>query len=219
MGRLPGPAARAARGLAGRGSGAPALPLRLARQALVDPDSVPAQQEPRLTFNVSHSRDHALFALARGREVGVDLESIRERNSDGVADRFFTPDESAALRALDDESERRRAFFSLWSAKEAFIKATGLGLSQSLASFGFELARVSVPGARERAPGLVPVQLRWHRDDPRASESWRVHALAPNDEFAAALVTAGNPRTLSLRVWNAARALPLPETNTGATIL
>jgi 4'-phosphopantetheinyl transferase len=84
----------------------------------LDPWSAPSPSDggPPLTFNVSHSRGRGLYALGRGRELGVDLEEMRARKSDGVANRFFAAGESAALRAIDDEQARRRSFFLIWSA-------------------------------------------------------------------------------------------------------
>ncbi|MDQ3928579.1 MAG: 4'-phosphopantetheinyl transferase superfamily protein, partial [Chloroflexota bacterium] len=71
-----------------------------------------------LRFNVSHSRDRALYALARGREVGVDVEYMRtDLEYEGIAKRFFSPRESAVLRALP-KSQRCEAFFNCWTRKE-----------------------------------------------------------------------------------------------------
>jgi len=174
----------------------------------LEPASAPAPRDggPPLTFNVSHSQGRALYALARGREVGVDLEGIRERRSDGVANRFFAPAESAALRAIADEADRRRAFFFVWSAKEAFIKATGAGLSQSMSSFVFELARVGAPpgsGPDEARSLLAPVAVRSHRDDAQAHQRWSVHPVSPAGGFSGALVAEGAVR-VRLCAWDAA---------------
>ncbi|GAC1348423.1 MAG: 4'-phosphopantetheinyl transferase superfamily protein [Myxococcales bacterium] len=142
----------------------------------LDPRSAPALDGPPLTFNVSHSGALGLYALARGREVGVDIEHIRPRKTDQVAARFFHARESAALRALTDDEARRAAFFRVWCCKEAFIKATGAGLSQSMSSFEFVLG----PGG--------PRAVAWHRDDAGAAARWSVHLLAPAAGYAAALI-------------------------------
>lgn len=133
---------------------------------------------PDVRFNVSHSHAVGLYAFSSGREVGVDVEAIRKRNSDGVANRFFHANESAALAKLPD-AQRVEAFFGVWCCKEAFIKATGAGLSQSLSSFEFEL------GPRG------PVRLSWFRDDPQAPGRWTVHLLDPADGVRAALIAEG----------------------------
>ena len=131
-----------------------------------------------VTFNVSHSQGLALFALARGVAIGVDIEAVRGRRSDEVANRFFHPDESAWLRTLPEES-RREAFYAIWCAKEAFIKATGNGLSQGLASFSFALGREG------------PQRLGWLRDQPDGPARWELHPLDPAAGFRAALVIEG----------------------------
>ncbi len=88
-----------------------------------------------LRFNLSHSGRSAAIALCRGQEVGVDLETISGKVTvkKAIARRFFHPDEQRWL-ALDDANYLPR-FTQLWSIKEAWLKALGTGLTQSLASF------------------------------------------------------------------------------------
>lgn len=91
--------------------------------------------EPSLCFNLSHSGDLALIAIAREREVGIDVEQIRpERASMAIAERFFSPYESGILHALADD-ERIAAFFRCWTRKESYIKARGDGFGLPLDSF------------------------------------------------------------------------------------
>jgi 4'-phosphopantetheinyl transferase len=106
-----------------------------------------------LRFNLAHSGELALYAIARGRAVGVDVERVRElRDADAVARRFFAPAEAEALRELPAE-RRPLAFFTCWTRKEAYVKARGGGLGLGLDSFqvGVEPREraccVSVPGA------------------------------------------------------------------------
>ncbi|MCE9625238.1 MAG: 4'-phosphopantetheinyl transferase superfamily protein, partial [Deltaproteobacteria bacterium] len=80
-------------------------------------------------FNLAHSSGTALFAFAIGREVGVDIEFIREPVDEAaIARRYFHPEEAAALLALPN-AERSREFFRLWTRKEAYLKAGGEGVS------------------------------------------------------------------------------------------
>jgi 4'-phosphopantetheinyl transferase len=82
---------------------------------LAGPDPAP------VCFNVSHSHGMALFALSGRCEVGVDLERVRPFSDEmGLADRFFTPREAAALRALDAHG-RLETFFRIWTRKEAYL--------------------------------------------------------------------------------------------------
>jgi 4'-phosphopantetheinyl transferase len=174
-----------------RATGGDAAALRFAYGAhgkpALDPRSAPPLSGPPLTFNVSHSGALGLYALSRGREVGVDIEHIRARKSDDVAARFFHPRESAALRAILDEGARRAAFFRVWCCKEAFIKATGAGLSQSMSSFEFVLGP------------LGPRSVAWHRDDAASAGRWSVHLLAPSPDYAAALIAERRDADLGAR--------------------
>ena len=83
-----------------------------------------------LEFNLSHSQDAALFAVAR-HAVGVDLEAIRPvQYALSVAERFFTPAEIAGLR-LQPPERLSEAFLRFWTRKEAYLKASGHGLSDA----------------------------------------------------------------------------------------
>ena len=128
-----------------------------------------------LRFNVSHSGDYALYAVSRDVEVGVDVELPRGRRTDALARRFFAPGEQERLFALE-EPARSEAFFELWTCKEAFLKATGEGLSRSLRSYEIDPAQGRV---------------LWARDEDAAR--WSVHPLHPPAPYRAALVAEGKP--------------------------
>lgn len=82
-----------------------------------------------LRFSVSHSGGVALLAVAWRREVGVDLERIsRALSPEELAPQVLSEREQAWLREQAPE-QRRSAFLTLWTAKEAYVKATGQGLS------------------------------------------------------------------------------------------
>lgn len=151
--------------------------------------------DPRLDlrFNVSHSRGRALFAFARGREVGVDLEFRRPLpDADAIAGRFFSSGERAALAALPPEA-RADAFFSCWARKEAYIKGTGGGMITMLRTFDVSLA----PGD---PPALLAVP-----SDPSAVERWSLYDPPPIPGYAAALAVEG--RGLALRCFTCGPAL------------
>ncbi|MBK3801003.1 4'-phosphopantetheinyl transferase superfamily protein [Azospirillum brasilense] len=127
-------------------------------------------------FNLADCKDHVLIAIAPCAtvELGVDVERLRRLpDAAGIAERFFAPEERDAFAALPD-ALRDEAFLNGWTRKEAFIKATGQGLSTPLDRFAVELtpgrpARLlSLDGALEAgdatdwslfdlrpAPGLV----------------------------------------------------------------
>lgn len=94
-------------------------------------------------FNLSHSHDLALCAVARSGELGVDVEKCRGIDYLDMARRFFSPNETNNLLALSDD-QSRLGFFACWTRKEAYIKAKGLGLSLPLGQFSVEL-RPGIP--------------------------------------------------------------------------
>ncbi len=97
------------------------------------PEFKPAGETPASTirthFNLSHSGDTIVIALAEGLELGVDVEELDRNTPTGrLARRFFTEAESHAVESAD-ETDRNRVFFHCWTAKEAVLKATGSGLT------------------------------------------------------------------------------------------
>jgi 4'-phosphopantetheinyl transferase len=85
-----------------------------------------------LQFNLSHSHDWGVVAVAPHREVGIDLERVRERAAaPRLVNRFYAEHERAAFETAPP-SDQMRIFFRLWTRKEGHIKATGSGLSVSL---------------------------------------------------------------------------------------
>jgi 4'-phosphopantetheinyl transferase len=142
-----------------------------------------------LRFNVSHSHGTALYALTRGREIGVDLEHIRgDLKAEQIAERFFSRSETIALRALPP-SLREYAFFLCWTRKEAYIKARGEGLSLPLDQFDVSL----MPGE--------PAALLSTRPDADEALRWSLLNLAPACGCAAALAVKGRDWTLSCWRW------------------
>jgi len=96
-----------------------------------------------LEFNLSHCEDMVVVAISGCGAVGVDVERVRDMpDAKSLAAHFFAPAENAALAAAP-VSERRGLFFSIWTRKEAYVKATGEGLSRPLDSF--EAARLEPP--------------------------------------------------------------------------
>jgi 4'-phosphopantetheinyl transferase len=139
-----------------------ALRLVLARCLGVSPPRVSYEKGPHgkprlsralapLEFNLSHSGQLALVAVARDRSLGVDIEQVRDLGELlDLADQHFSPQERTGLRSLPP-GERRAAFFRCWTRKEAVIKACGEGLSYPLPSFDVDLAPGSTSALRRYA--------------------------------------------------------------------
>ena len=134
---------------------------------------------PPVEFNLSHSDDLALVAVARAHPVGVDLERWSEVEHLELAERFFSPGERSALRALAHAPHLVEAgFFAAWTRKEAYLKATGQGITRGLHHFDVALA----PGE--------PARLLADRLDDQATARWAMFALDPAPGYSAALVVA-----------------------------
>ncbi len=142
-----------------------------------------------LNFNLSHTEGMAVLALARGRRVGVDVERVRENlHPLELADRFFSSSEAAWLRS-QPPAQRIPSFFACWTAKEAYIKACGNGLSQPLSGFSLIPQSANQPCALEV------------RDNPEPSAEWSVWQLDLGPNLRGALAAEGRELTLSLRSW------------------
>ncbi len=119
-------------------------------------------------FNVSHSHEVALIAIALGREVGIDVERRRAVPDAGtIARDSFPPSEAA----LGDE-----AFLELWTRKEAVLKASGLGLAEGLSD-----VEVGVRPLAERSV----VALATHG-------SWSLLSFEPCEGYIAAVAAEGS---------------------------
>lgn len=143
-----------------------------------------------LEFNVSHSGNLAVIAAAVGRVVGVDVEAMDESVSrDELATRFFSARERQAYFAIS-ESQRLAAFYRIWTCKEAYLKATGIGLS-------FPLGQFSVTAAIDEPPGLLHVDER-----PEEIQRWSFVAPPVGTGHAAALAVEGHGWTLRCGTWD-----------------
>lgn len=154
----------------------------------VDPATLAFGSEPRgkpfleqsasdgdLRFNLSHSRSLVAVGLARGRDVGVDLEWIHHlADWSLVAARIFSARELDELYSLP-EPRQREAFFNGWTRKEAYLKATGEGLTDALPAIEVALA-----------PGQEPRLLRLY-SDAEAARQWTMRAIPLPRDFAGAV--------------------------------
>lgn len=86
----------------------------------------------RVHFNLSHSGGWVLCAVGE-KAVGCDIEKITEE-PEGVAERFFHPEETAYLRAFQGRA-RTELFYRLWTWKESYVKMTGEGMFLPLQDF------------------------------------------------------------------------------------
>ncbi|WP_124726730.1 4'-phosphopantetheinyl transferase family protein [Staphylospora marina] len=124
-----------------------------------------------IRFNLSHAGDWFVLAVSSDREVGVDVEPVREfPDADSVVERFFTPAETGRYLRLKEE-KGWAAFFICWTRREAYLKATGEGLTGEM-----DESRVWIAGEEE---------------EPDKTKPWTVVDLVLGEEVAAALCAEG----------------------------
>ena len=87
---------------------------------------------PGIGFNLSHSGNMVICAVGNG-AVGCDVEKITEA-PEGVAERFFHPNEIKYLNLCDGRTANEN-FFRIWTMKESYIKMTGEGMRLPLDRF------------------------------------------------------------------------------------
>jgi 4'-phosphopantetheinyl transferase len=153
-----------------------------------DKPELPPGASPRIEFNLSHSDEAAYFAFAAGKRVGVDIERMRPRTDvDGLGRQVFTLQERRKLSATP-EQEKQNVFFSIWTQKEAYIKAIGLGLSAPVREI--TVAEGLIPRGEETGIGLVQGY----------GALWSVLKLPAPDGYKAALAVEGRISSDRLRV-------------------
>jgi 4'-phosphopantetheinyl transferase len=144
----------------------------------------PALRDRGIEFNASHSGDLVALAFARETPVGVDVERKRQLHDTlALARRYFSAEEVAIVEKATDAAD---AFFTIWTAKEAIVKASGKGIGTG------DLHGFTVPF---RDPQLRPVV-----------DGWSVAAIdAQLDGYYAAVAARdGDRRINSCRIESAA---------------
>lgn len=157
--------------------GCPPSELRHARAAHGRP-YVEAEAAPR--YNLAHTRERALIALALGADVGVDLEAPRAvARREALLARSFTPRERAAIAASPDPE---RLLLHAWAGKEALVKAIGRGIAYGLAKVELALDAHAVRGLATLA-------------GPAADAGpWTVGSFELDEGYLGALAWHGAPR-------------------------
>lgn len=138
-----------------------------------------AQGKPELEghpirFNLSHSRDRAVYAISAEYPVGIDIEYIHNLAAGDLVDRFFSPAESALFHRLP-AAIQQAAFFHAWTQKEAYLKAEGTGLSTPLNQI-----EVSID---PRTPARIV--------SAPTPDLWQIHKLEISHEYAGAIAIGG----------------------------
>ncbi len=133
------------------------------------------QDHSGLHFNLAHSGDRAVYAVASD-DLGVDIELIKPvRDSQKISKRFFSQREADELSALGPD-QQIAGFFACWTRKEAYIKATGEGLAAGLNKF------YAGADPSDSEGGI-------HIDQDGRPPQWYFKDLRVGDQYAGAVVT------------------------------
>lgn len=149
------------------------------------------QNRASLYFNLSHSAEKVVLAVSRFKDIGVDVEcASKPRRIAAIARRYFSDKEAAQLLILPEDQQQSR-FYDLWTLKEAYIKACGMGLAIPLQHFSYGFAGDD---------GLT-VEFDAQRDD--VEEAWQFWQLCAGSDFklAVAAKTGEQRVTQSLSGW------------------
>ncbi len=165
-----------------------------------------AAGDSALRFNVSHSQDVSLIAIAKDTEIGVDVEQVRKLSDmEALAKRFFSPVEHEQLLGQRPH-DRPATFFRLWTAKESFIKAQGDGLAFPLDQFD---VRLDEQGA---------ARLESIRGSQEAARQWSLRSVEVDEGYKAACAWGGGGEAdIALRDWPGDYAAAVPESETNGS--
>ena len=119
-------------------------------------------------FNLSHSGDWVVLAFGRNRNIGVDVEKIKQTaDIQSIASRYFAPEE---ITIIENSEDSHSMFFHFWARKEAYVKACGSTLFSELGSFSVPIVDGALPEVGER-------------------DGWFFHRLEAGSKYASAVVT------------------------------
>ena len=146
-------------------------------------------------FSVSHSDGLSLYAFTLGRELGVDVERIRQiSDADSISEKFFSHRERSLL-SMVPRSQKQEAFFNCWTRKEAYVKATGDGITAQLDHFDVSVALGE------------PARLINLDGDPIRAAAWALYDLKLAENYTGALAIKSSKESLVLREYTCANDL------------
>lgn len=99
---------------------------------------------PDILFSISHSGSYAAVVVADSKEcsrIGIDIQAKDRKNILKIAKRFYTELENDLIASAESDSQKEELFYLIWSAKEAFIKCDGKGLSYGMSNFNADIVR------------------------------------------------------------------------------
>lgn len=137
-----------------------------------------------LQFNISHSEDLALYSFNYEQKIGIDLEYLRENvDYKSIAQRFFCETEFQLIASCIDEQQQER-FYQLWTAKEAYLKATGIGLGG-----GLETSEIKLDPEDN-------IYLHSISNKLETASNWSLYNFIPETNFVATIALLGKEKKL-----------------------
>jgi 4'-phosphopantetheinyl transferase len=144
----------------------------------------------QLQFNLSHSQEMAVYCFTLNRRIGIDLEYLKPlTDAEAIASRFFATTEKEFIASAPQE-EKQQIFFQLWTAKEAYLKATGEGLAGSL-------AEIEIILNKERIISSFKLQ-----GSTTATKSWSLFKFIPDNNYIGTVAVENLSDTNNIQFWS-----------------
>lgn len=163
--------------------GLPGKSVKINRRNRGKPELDASVHDEEIHFSMAKSEDRLLIGVSAAGHIGVDLEPAERqaRNAMGVANRYFSPSEAAALAALP-AGKMDQAFLRAWACKEAVVKASGMGIANQFARFTVDIGSTN--------PAAV---LDFDNQGPG---DWSLALVEPTDGFLGAVAVEDELSTL-----------------------
>jgi 4'-phosphopantetheinyl transferase len=143
-------------------------------------------QQDSLQFNLSHSQELAIYAITKDKKIGIDLEYLRPMpDAENIAKRFFSANEYTWISSLAGVAQRE-AFFRYWTAKEAYLKATGEGIAGSLESVEVDFTD----------PNVIKI-----KQGDRFNSDWLLHNFMPKSNYTATIAVENKAIEFKFSYW------------------
>lgn len=165
-----------------------------------------------LRFNLSHTDNLIVCAVAIQHDIGIDVEyTPRDNDILAIADRYFSPIEVKELFSLPTEQQRSR-FFDYWTLKESYIKACGLGLAIPLDHFSFHI------GSSKNALSNGDIRLSFVPERNDNPEHWQSWLFYPHQDYRIALSIRDQSQSYNIQWFSHIPLLPPQATELPLTL-
>ncbi len=149
------------------------------------PQLAPCFSKVNIQFNISHSQDLALYSFSYQQKIGIDLEYLRENvDYENIAQRFFCEREFKLISTCEQE-QKKTIFYQLWTAKEAYLKATGEGLTGGLETLEINLDKQG------------NIYLYSINNEKHLAHDWSLYNFIPETNFIATIALSGKKKKLT----------------------